>query len=170
MELPAIGLIQTEKHLSNFWDANEMLHVYGDVYFSDRTMDRMAKEVRPVTCFARIGGHQPKLPVWNEIFAWKINLDGRQRYQDALDLAIGALGERHVIGDAWLTFAALRNMTPEQMRIAVSSYNPNNRALFLNPLQQTPKPNTFHVQINDETDDWDYPDRLQKWRIAWGIY
>lgn len=165
-------LLETERFASQLWDSHEsVLHVYGDVYFTDAAMDLMSREARPLACFARLGAKpQGRFVRWNEIFAWRINREGQERYREALDIAVGALGNQVLIGgvSGWLAFASLMGQSPELLRNAVASYRVEKRMAYLNAVQRV-KTNDFYVKIDDATDDWDYNERFNQWRQAWKI-
>jgi choline kinase len=129
------GKIYSSNYL---WSDEKTIIVFGDVYFTDEAVQTIMSNRDPYKFFMRKGPSKYTGKGHKEIFAFSfegsMNEEIKKHIKDLIDIKQGGAG-------AWRLYLHMNNITHSRDYFKGDGY----------------------VEINDWTDDFDYPEDLLKW-------
>lgn len=130
------GKIYSSNHL---WSNDKTIIVFGDVYFTDDAVQIIMSNTDPYKFFLRKGGSKYSAKKHGEIFAFAFSGDMNEKIKQY----INELVEKKQGGaGAWRLYLHMHNITHKRDHFKTDAY----------------------VEINDWTDDFDYPRDLVMWK------
>lgn len=129
-------------------DAGRTVIVLGDVYFTTEAMDRICNDDRGVRFYGRSRASETTGTPWGELFAISFDPDDHSAIDAAYEALRSTCGERTIRG--WQLYRHLNGLPP---------YVTDCR----NPIAD----NDRFVEIDDFTDDFDFPSDYDNWICRW---
>lgn len=145
--------VQADKLLSSahLWaDDTRTIALYGDVYFTDDAIARIAADTQPWAAFARYGASDFTGKDHRELFGFAFDPSEHDRIRDAADrcLALHRAGRMGGWSGGWQIYAAAAGA--DEQGIAGRFVDRGNA-----------------VEVDDWTDDFDYPKDWDEWCLRW---
>ena len=126
---------------SHIWSSDKTIIAFGDVWFSDEAVNNIVNNTDPIQFFLRPGPSKITGKKHKEIFAMSFNGEQKEFVRNVLEQVIS---ENQNGPGTYLLYKKIRNL--ESLRAKDHFKDKSN-----------------YVEINDWTEDFDYPQDLQRW-------
>jgi hypothetical protein len=119
----------------DIWSKHRTVLVFGDVYFTDKAVEVIMKDKEEVTFFLRSTKSKTTGKPWGEIFCMAFNSSFSNRLKESI-LELVKSGVAVSAGGWWLLYALRKKHN-----------------------------NIFSIEIDDWTEDFDFPWDLDRWEV-----